>query len=79
MNTLQEFADKHKIRLIRNQSSYYNIFRLDGSDEDKYQFVKTAKAEGWSPETYREAKAILLLEYETKLYVRSKEPWLAAV
>ena len=79
LNTLEEFADKHKIRLIRNQSSYYSTFRLNDSNEDKYQFVKTAKAEGWSPETYREAKAILLLEYETKLYVRSKEPWLAVV
>jgi hypothetical protein len=79
VNTLEKFSDKYEIRLIRNKTGFYSTFQIDSSSKDTYQFVKAARAQAWSPGTYREAKAILLLEYETKLYVRSKEPWLAAV
>lgn len=67
MNTLEKFADKYEIRLIRNQSGFYSTFQLENSKKDKYLFVKAARAKGWSPGTYREARAVLLWEYEYSL------------
>jgi len=69
LTTLQEVADKYKIRLIRNQIGFYSEFQLDELNKDTYQFIKAAKAQGWSPETYREAKATLLWEFENSLYI----------